>query len=118
MRLGVSAPPAHKSFSLLLLPFVFLPTSISLFRCTEYKLIASQSFGQPNAPLRELLLLASKYDIVIEACWIRSEDNGLADALSRFDDRKVANLCPYWQSPFSSMIRPQPIYNQYQVRSL
>ena len=74
--------------------------------------------GQPHAPLRELLLLASKYDIVIEARWIKSEENGLADALSRFDEKKVANLCPYWQHPFSSMIHPQPIYNQYQVLSL
>lgn len=84
----------------------------------ESGLLNNTLIGQPNAPLRELLLLASKYDIVIEARWIRSEDNGLADALSRFDDRKVANLCPHWQSPFTSMIRPQPIYNQYQVHSL
>ncbi len=84
----------------------------------ESGLLKNTLIGQPNAPLRELLLLASKYDIVIEARWIKSEENGSADALSRFDERKVASLCPYWQRPFSSMILPQPIYNQYQALSL
>lgn len=72
----------------------------------ESGLLKNTLIGQSNAPLRELLLLASKYDTVIEARWIRSEENALVDAPSRFDDRKVANLCPDWQSPFSSMIHP------------
>ena len=39
----------------------------------ESGLLKNTLIGQPNAPLRELLLLASKYDIVIEALWIRSK---------------------------------------------
>ena len=42
--------------------------------------------GPPNAPLREIWLLATKWDIVIEAHWIGGRRNGLADALSRFDE--------------------------------
>ena len=37
---------------------------------TESGLLNNTLIGQPNAPLRELLLLASKYDIVIEARWV------------------------------------------------
>lgn len=49
--------------------------------------------SKSNALLREFLLLISKYDIVLEACWIKSKKNGLVDAFSRFDKKKVANLC-------------------------
>jgi hypothetical protein len=49
-----------------------------------------------NAPLRNTLLCAAGSDIVIVPRWISGESNGLADALSRFDIEKVANLCPHW----------------------
>lgn len=68
--------------------------------------------GPANAPLREIFLIAAKWDIVIEPLWIEGKTNGLADALSRFDKSKIADLCPNWQNPFNSMIRPPPIYPQ------
>ena len=41
--------------------------------------------GLPNTPLREIWLLAAKWDIVIEAHWIKKKKNRLADVLSYFD---------------------------------
>ena len=55
-----------------------------------------------NAPLRNTLLRAAGSDIVIVPQWISGESNGLADALSRFDNEKVANLCPHWQTSSTS----------------
>ncbi|TMD69347.1 MAG: hypothetical protein E6I91_02300 [Chloroflexi bacterium] len=49
-------------------------------------------------PLKRILLLAIKHDILIEAAWIPGVENKLADALSRFDYVTIANLCPHWQS--------------------
>ena len=49
-----------------------------------------------NAPLRNTLLQAAGSDIIIVPQWISGESNGLANALSRFDNEKVANLCPHW----------------------
>ena len=37
--------------------------------------------GPGNKLLRKLLLIVTQNDIIIEACWIKSADNGLADAL-------------------------------------
>ncbi len=42
--------------------------------------------GLPNAIVREIWLLAAKWNIVIEADWIEGKKNRLADALSRFDE--------------------------------
>lgn len=64
----------------------------------------------PNAPLREIWLLAAKWDIVIEAHWIEGRRNGLADALSRFDKEKLIDLCPHWQNPSYTMTRQSPTY--------
>lgn len=44
------------------------------------------------------------YIIIIEARWIKSADNGLADALSRGNLVLIANLCPHWQAPLSPML--------------
>ena len=44
--------------------------------------------------LRRCLLLASKHDIKLHPCWIPTEENILADALSHFDREGVANLAP------------------------
>jgi hypothetical protein len=49
-------------------------------------------------PLKRILLLASKHDVLLEASWIPGVENKLADALSRFDSVTIANLCPHWQS--------------------
>ena len=71
--------------------------------------LAKQSLGgQANSPLREILLIASKYDILIEPRWIDSETNALADALSRNNLRNIADLCPLWQVPSASMHQAQP----------
>lgn len=51
--------------------------------------------GPGNKPLRKILLLAAQNDIVIEARWIKSEDNGLADALSRGNSALIADLYPH-----------------------
>jgi len=44
--------------------------------------------------LRRCLLLAAEFDLKIEAKWIPTRDNALADALSRFDFNKITNLAP------------------------
>ena len=49
--------------------------------------------------LRDAIVLAATADIKLYACRISSEDNGLADALSRFEWEKIANLCPQWTNP-------------------
>ena len=66
--------------------------------------------GPANAPLREIWLLAAKWDIVIDSYWIEGKRNGLADALSRFDEEKLTLLCPRWQNPSPSMNLQPPIY--------
>lgn len=63
--------------------------------------------GKANKPLREILLLAAEHDINITPRWITSQQNGLADALSRFNVQTVANLCPHWQNPWNSMLLPR-----------
>ena len=50
--------------------------------------------GNTMDVLRRCLLLASKHDIEFLPCWIPTEENILADALSRFDREAVANLAP------------------------
>ena len=58
--------------------------------------------GASNEPLRRCLRLAAAADITIDPAWLKSEDNALADALSRHDEAVIANVCTHWQSPFSS----------------
>lgn len=48
--------------------------------------------GAAIGPLQHLLLLAAILDVDIRATWIPSEENALADALSRFEMKKVAQL--------------------------
>lgn len=71
-------------------------------------------WGPPNIPLREIMLLASEHDILIEPQWIKSESNGLADAFSRFNEAAVADLCAHWQNPFHPMIHPMPLCNLFE----
>ncbi len=66
--------------------------------------------GHPNASLREIWLLAAKWDILIEAQWIKGEKNRIADAHSRFDEERLIDLCSYWQNPFHTMTHQPPTY--------
>jgi hypothetical protein len=64
-------------------------------------------------PFRALLLLAAAADIELQGVWLVSEDNGLADALSRFNVISITNWCLYWQD--SALIR-FPIFKRNQSR--
>src|SRR5271169_56840 len=48
--------------------------------------------GAAIHPLQSLLLLAATRDIVVRATWIPTKENAIADALSRFDMKRLANL--------------------------
>ncbi len=52
--------------------------------------------GPPNALLREIWLMIAKWYIVIEAHWIERKKNGLTDALSCFDEKRLIDLCSHW----------------------
>jgi len=62
--------------------------------------------GPANTPLRKILLIAASNDILIQPRWIEGTANTLADALSRFDTIRLANLCPHWQDSLHSMNPP------------
>lgn len=64
-------------------------------------------------PLRALLLLAAAADIKIQGVWLASEDNGLADALSRFNAASITNWCPHWQG---SLLIRRPVFRRNQTR--
>jgi len=69
--------------------------------------------GPSMEPLRALLLLAAAADIELQGVWLASKDNGLADALSRFNAASITNWCPHWQD--SVLIR-LPIFRRNQTR--
>jgi hypothetical protein len=50
--------------------------------------------GEAMAPLRKLLLLAAAWDIELAPRWIPTQENTLADALSRHEWRKIADISP------------------------
>jgi hypothetical protein len=50
--------------------------------------------GAANMPLGQLLLLAAVRDIDLYPTWLSSKDNALADALSRLDLSRIADICP------------------------
>jgi hypothetical protein len=50
--------------------------------------------GEAMAPLRKLLLLAAALDIELVPRWIPTSENTLADALSRHEWRKIADISP------------------------
>jgi hypothetical protein len=50
--------------------------------------------GEAMAPLRKLLLLAAAWDIELVPRWIPTLENTLADALSRHEWRKIADISP------------------------
>ena len=49
-------------------------------------------------PLKQLLLLAAARDMDLYPTWLSSEDNALADALSRLDLPRIADICPQLSS--------------------
>lgn len=55
--------------------------------------------GDAMVHVRAALGAAAVADLQLTVVRVTSEDNGLADALSRADWLKVANLCPNWQVP-------------------
>lgn len=69
--------------------------------------------GPSMEPLRALLLLAAAEDIELKGVWLPSEENGLADALSRFNGAPITNWCPHWQD--SALIR-LPIFKRNPTR--
>jgi len=54
--------------------------------------------GQAIDPLQLLFLTAALYDIEISSNWLSSQDNWIADALSRFELHKIANIFPQFQT--------------------
>ena len=72
-------------------------------KASEQGILKETLRGGANAPLRECLLLAAQYNIALDSHWIPGASNILADALSRFDDNTITNLCPHWQN-FSTSI--------------
>ena len=74
--------------------------------------------GPANAPLRQILLLAARWDMSIKPQWVECKRNGLADALSRFDDDRLMTFSPLWQNPLNLMTRPPPTYPPYPARQL
>lgn len=82
-------------------------------RCTpaSYRFTHHTFRGASNSTLRKFLLLAAQYDIAIQPRWLPSEDNGLADALSRL-------VNPQWLAyvhigrRLSSILLPQSLQTQ------
>jgi hypothetical protein len=50
--------------------------------------------GKAMNTLRRLLVKAAAFDLELVPCWIPTAENTLADALSRQEWRKIADLCP------------------------
>jgi hypothetical protein len=48
--------------------------------------------GASLQPLQSILLVATVYDTAIQVFWIPSEENKVADAASRFDYKRLADL--------------------------
>jgi ribonuclease HI len=53
--------------------------------------------GPAIGPLRRIAMLLALHDIDLKCAWIPTTENTLADALSRWDTEKIANLCPNLQ---------------------
>ena len=64
--------------------------------------IKSQSIRGPAIDLLQALFLVTTLDnIKIQATWLSSQDNWIADALSRFEFSKIANIFPQFLDPFN-----------------
>ena len=77
---------------------VFHVDNRAVFHAIENRTIRGLSMDV----LRRCLLLAAEYDLEVEAKWIPTKDNALADALFRFDYNRIANLAPQLIYPICS----------------
>jgi hypothetical protein len=59
--------------------------------------------GEAIDPLQLLFLTAALYDIEISCQWLSSKDNWIADALSRFEIHKIADIFPQFQTGSSEL---------------
>ena len=59
--------------------------------------------GASMTVLRRCLLLAAEQDLDLETRWILTEENPLADALSRFNYEKIANLAQQLSHPLCDL---------------
>ena len=53
--------------------------------------------------LRRCLLLVTKQDLELEAKWISTKVNALADALSRFDKVTITDIAPQLIHPICNL---------------
>jgi hypothetical protein len=53
--------------------------------------------GQAISPLLQIAMHIAHYNIELHCMWIPTKENALADALSRWDTEKIANLFPNLQ---------------------
>lgn len=71
--------------------------------------------GQAIDPLQLLFLTAALYDIEISSDWLSSADNWIADALSRFELQKIANIFPQFQgisNPYRETGKPMSVLRE------
>ena len=61
--------------------------------------------GSAMGPLRQIAMTAAESDILLIPTWIPTKSNQLADDLSRFRYRKIAEISQY---PSASLGRDQP----------
>jgi len=54
--------------------------------------------------LRRCLLLATEYDLELEAQWVSTKENTLADALSRLEYNRIADLAPQLLPPTCNLL--------------
>lgn len=73
-------------------------------RRVAYGIANGKTWGKLMAVVRTCMLLATRYNLELEARWISTRENALADALSRFDYQGITDLTP-------QLIHP-PSYHQ------
>lgn len=64
--------------------------------------------------LRQYLLLATEYDLDLQARWVSTKENALADALSRSECNRIADLAPQLLDPTCGL--PKPGFGTYSNR--
>ena len=70
--------------------------------------------GDAIRPLQAILLIAAIFDIELTVFWLPSEENIVADAASRFDFKKLANLG--FQDQLHSLRHPPPSHRATTLR--
>ena len=74
-------------------------------QAVAYGLAKRTMRGAPMRVLRRCLLLAAEYDLDLEARWVSTTENALADALSRADYYRITNIAPQLLSPACNLQR-------------